>query len=171
MSNDICTIMNHVKKQINDSFKHIIFAYYGPHDTQGLWKYIANISDSYLIIVCKKQIEATNIPIRLIYNWYSFQIVSNENIHSPFLSQLPEHNNFCQFQEINSFLIHDDKYKPSNMNSKRIHRYFNDLFSIFVKAPNENSTMLNKAKISSILNTFWFEPVVVDLTSCNVTPD
>ena len=170
MTNNICVIMNKIKKEINTHMWNLNFWYYGKMDT-GLWSYIAKIpNEKYIILTCNKQIAAKNIRIRNIYNWLSLQITSEIDMEGVELrsggvitGDLQEQP-MPHFPENRCVLMYDTRHKKES----NIHRYQNDLFSVFVKPKSENCSMQSQAVLSTLMNTFDYSPRVVDLTSCNI---
>ena len=72
------------------------------------------------------------------------------------------------FSENKCILQYDKQYAKDN--SGNTHKYLNDLFAVYVIPKSENCSMQSQAALSTLLNTFDFYPVAVDLTSCNILP-
>lgn len=171
---DICVIMNDLKKEINKNIEGLDFFYAGAKQA-GLWYYLSKIQQGkYVLLTCNRKVEAKNIKIRNIFNWLSFQITSDINIDS-FKDQsggvldgpLPCHS-LPYFVENKSILKYESQFAKNN--NENIHKYTNELFTVYVKPKSENCSMQSQAALSTLMNTFDYHPTVIDLTSCNILP-
>lgn len=173
MSN-ICAIMNDVKKEINKNIADLEF-FYGGEKNDGLWNYIAKIQqDKFILLSCNKKIVAKSIKVRNIFNWLSLQITTQidldhykHNSENMITDELPQQY-LPYFSENKSILQYNTQYIQKN--TSNMHKYESELFAVYMKPKSENCSMQSQAALSTLMNTFDYHPIVVDLTSCNILP-